>query len=411
MNESRADCVIVGGGIGGAVLALLLGQAGRHVVILEKEPKPQAAGRPEVLACSTLETFRELGLAERIQKEAVVALEGLELYQVKGKLLLRFSAEDFERNQTRPYSTNPSLTRQILLEAAQATHTVEVRRGVEVKELLREGEKIRGVRVAAGGDTLVWRSPLVVGDDGSHSRVREAMGVHLKPRDFPLEFLVAAGPELPGGKPDVGQVWIEPSGIKRNIFGGIFMPQPGKRTAFVFLLSPESRRQFFEEGGPQKFYEALNRLSPRCVGIEKEYSFPASFTLFRRPFGHAPRYVAEGAALMGDAAHPVTPAGGQGANGSVADAVALARTALQAFKRNDFSVRQLASYETERRPANERSLQFSLWANRVFRTLRVFSPWGFFLPLFLESVNRNPSMKNKFIQNVSRAFVSRPSTF
>ena len=37
MEMETADCVIVGGGIGGAVLALLLARKGRRVVVLEKE--------------------------------------------------------------------------------------------------------------------------------------------------------------------------------------------------------------------------------------------------------------------------------------------------------------------------------------------------------------------------------------
>ncbi len=406
MSESRADCVIVGGGIGGAVLALLLGRKGKHVVILEKETQPLPAARPEILARSTLEIFRQIDLSERIQKEAALELKGLELYRSREKLLLSFSAADFAANQTQPYSTDPALTRQILLEAAQATQAVEVKRGVEVKELLEEEQKVAGVRAVSGGESLIWRSPLVVGDDGSHSRVRQALGIRLKLREFPLEFLGAEGPELPGGKPDVGQAWLEPSGIRKNIFGGIFMPQPGNRTAFVFLLSPESRRHFETE--PAKFYEALHSFSPRCLEIEKNYSFPKNFTVFHRPFGHAPRYVADGAALIGDAAHPLTPAGGQGANASVADAAALARVALQAFEKNNFSMKQLFSYEMERRPANERSLQFSVWANRVFQSLRILPGLGALLFPFLESVNRNPQAKNRFLQNITRAFQSTP---
>jgi len=46
--------------------------------------------------------------------------------------------------------------------------------------------------------------------------------------------------------------------------------------------------------------------------------------------GHAPRYGAAGAVVMGDAAHPVSPAGGQGANMSIADARALAELAWPA---------------------------------------------------------------------------------
>ena len=404
MTGLRSDCVIVGGGIGGAVLALFLGRAGKHVVLLERETRPPSAGRPEILARSTLEVFHGLSLGERILAEAAVPLEGLELYQA-GKLLLHFTHEDFQAEETQPYSTDPSRTRQILLEAAQATHSVEVCRGVEAKEILFDGNFVCGVRGQRGETSMEWHAPLVIGDDGGHSRVRACLGIALKTREFPLEFLGAAGPRLAGTKEKIGEAWVRPEGFKRGIFGGIFMPQPAGRMAFVLLVSAGAHRHFTKNSAD--FSEALRNLSPLAGEIEEKFSFPKDFTLFRRPFGHAPRYVANGAALLGDAAHPVTPAGGQGANGSVADAVVLAETALEAYRKNDFSSAQLKCYEMKRRPANERSLQFSVWARRVFLGFQLF-PWlGFLLPEFLKKVDCSPQMKQDFIRNISTAFTTR----
>ncbi len=186
------------------------------------------------------------------------------------------------------------------------------------------------------------------------------------------------------------------------------MPEPQNRTAFVFLLSHEARVRFME-GPPSKFYEAVRSLSPRCENLEKTYPFPQSFTVFQRSFGHADRYVADGVALLGDAAHPVTPAGGQGANMSVADATVLGQVAFGAFKNNDFSKSFLSQYEALRRQANERSLQFSVGANRVFRTLRVL-PWcAPLLPWLLKKINRSPKVKSDIIRSISNAFVTCPN--
>ena len=54
---------------------------------------------------------------------------------------------------------------------------------------------------------------------------------------------------------------------------------------------------------------------------------------------------------MGDAAHPVSPAGGQGANMSVADAAAIAEVAL----RGESGL--IDEYERRRRPANQRAMR------------------------------------------------------
>ena len=68
---------------------------------------------------------------------------------------------------------------------------------------------------------------------------------------------------------------------------------------------------------------------PTIREVIRDRRFPHDFVRIRRPWGHAPRYGGEGAILMGDAAHPVSPAGGQGANMSVANATVLAELALR----------------------------------------------------------------------------------
>lgn len=94
---------------------------------------------------------------------------------------------------------------------------------------------------------------------------------------------------------------------------------------------------------------------------------------------------------------------------SIADAAKLAEVALDAYAKNDFSATALAPYEHERRPANERSLQFSIRANRVFRALRwapFIGPW---LLTYMEGVGKDDAKKRAFIQAVSHAFESRAS--
>jgi 2-polyprenyl-6-methoxyphenol hydroxylase-like FAD-dependent oxidoreductase len=54
------DFLIVGGGIGGAVLANLLGQRGKRVLVLEKGRTPVPQARPEVLWPATVEFLRTL---------------------------------------------------------------------------------------------------------------------------------------------------------------------------------------------------------------------------------------------------------------------------------------------------------------------------------------------------------------
>ena len=54
------DFLIVGGGIGGYVLANLLGRRGKHVLVLEKSRTPSPQNRPEILWPATVELLRTL---------------------------------------------------------------------------------------------------------------------------------------------------------------------------------------------------------------------------------------------------------------------------------------------------------------------------------------------------------------
>ena len=70
---------------------------------------------------------------------------------LKDKPLLSFNPGDFEESHVQPYSTDPSRTREILLEEAASTHSVEVCRGIEVREILRDGNQIVGVEAFREG--------------------------------------------------------------------------------------------------------------------------------------------------------------------------------------------------------------------------------------------------------------------
>jgi len=405
-SASAVDCVIVGGGIGGAVLALSLGRKGHRIVILEREKQPLPTVRPEILAQATIEVFDRLGVGNKIRAEAVLPLHGLQLRRAGDGCLLEFSADEFREAGVQLYSTDPALTRRILLEEAQAH--VELRRGVEVQQLLHEGNRVIGVSGTDAGQPFELRARMVVGDDGTHSRIRKGLGILLSLKEFPLDFLVAAGPAVGWEKMNGPKAWMNASGIRNDLFAGLFVPIPGARVAMVFGLTPKTYQRLQAQGN-QNFHELATRLAPEAKAVLQPHAFPKGFAHIQRPFGHAPRYVSNGAALLGDAAHPVTPVGGQGANMSVADAMALAEVAHDALSAKNCSAERLSHYEKRRRVANDRSLRFSTRATRVLGLLALF-PWaGAGLELFIRRVDRFQKTKVRFMRSGSSAFRSPDS--
>ncbi len=357
------DVVIVGAGIGGAVLALDLGRRGWRVALVERESAPPRIARPEILWSPTTDALDRYGVSDAIRERASVRLEAIEMGGEKPWLSI--TRRDFEGAGIDAFSTNPAMTRAILAEAAMATGNVEVHRGVAVEELLRENGRVTGIR----GKQLELEARLVVGDDGGNSIVRTQLGIPMVLTPFPIDFVTAMIPQwtLP---PSRARVWIDGSGARA------FIPWPDGEGILLLPLPAD-------------------RPTPEGQNYKR----------IARPFGHAPTYVADGAALIGDAAHPMTPAGGQGANASIWDALTLAGIADAALRAGDVSRERLLAYERLRRPNNERSVAISRLARRAFRTGRHL-PLGLVVPLLVRTINALGWPKRRIIRTFATTFVS-----
>jgi 6-methylpretetramide 4-monooxygenase len=358
----RFDVVIVGAGIGGAVLALDLGRRGWRVALVERERTPPRIARPEILWSPTPNALERYGVAEAMRERASVKLEEIAIGGEKP--WLRITRNDFAAAGVDAFSTNPSMTRTIITDAALATGNVEVHRGVAVEELLRETGRVIGIR----SKELVIEARLVVGDDGGNSIVRTQLGIPITLTPFPIDFVTAMIPQwtLP---PSRARVWIDGSGAKA------FIPWPDGEGILLIPLPAD-------------------RPTPQGQDYKR----------IARPFGHAPSYVADGAALIGDAIHPMTPAGGQGANASIWDALALANVADAALRAGDVSRERLLEYERLRRPSNERSVAISRLARRAFRTGR-YLPLSLVVPAAMRTIHALGWPKGRLIRALAAAFV------
>src|SRR4051812_12691970 len=88
------DFLIVGGGIGGAVLAHLLRRRGLRVLVLEKGHGPAPQNRPEVLWPATVDVLRTLIPANLDDRWMVPIRGGTVVYE--GRPLLQFGPEVFD---------------------------------------------------------------------------------------------------------------------------------------------------------------------------------------------------------------------------------------------------------------------------------------------------------------------------
>jgi 2-polyprenyl-6-methoxyphenol hydroxylase-like FAD-dependent oxidoreductase len=384
------EFLIVGGGIGGAVLAHLLARQGRQIIVLERETSPRHVVRPEALWPATIRTLEPM-LASLTASDWRLPIKGLRIF-AGGQTLIAVDENAIREAGVEPNSTDPNATRAGLL----ADPAFEIKRGVEMVELVREGDRVCGARVrdVATGVISEIAAHWVIGDDGGQSLVREQCGISLKAKSLPIE-LACTEFDWPTETPAVPHVVLDLKSSSTGILamGGIPLPR-GRGISVVAMRWPRSQ----DRAAIRERLGTLNLARTPLERVLRERRFPDDFAFFRLQFGHAPQYGVPGAVLLGDAAHPVTPAGGQGANMAIADAVALAEC-IRDGDDHDLIMR----YERRRRRANEKSVSISRSVTRVLHVPawlmdRLILPIGKWL-------GRRPGGPARVLRRFSTAFL------
>src|SRR5262249_21596424 len=208
----------------------------------------------------------------------------------------------------------------------------------------REGE-VWTIDTGGGPPT---RARLLIGADGAGSFVRRAAGIEVKRSEYG-HVIVVLHADRPG--------WLSPDAIWFGMHpSGPFLlsptTPPGRCRVITAVPAEEAGR-----------WKSATEPELRRLLADHHPSWCADLDVQRRGGSHvyhpvrqpARRYVSEGLALVGDAAHATPPFGGQGMNLAIADAAALTALVgpmLPARSRPSAIAEALRSYERRRRPQN-----------------------------------------------------------
>lgn len=395
------DFLIVGGGVAGGVLAGLLGGQGKKVLVLEKATEPAGLIRPEIVWPATIDVLGSLIPREPLVADALLRLGSVEVRGGDGESLL-LSREFLEDAGIERCSLEPNVLREQLL----GLDSFELRRGVEVTGLLKERGRVVGVRGREVGTRRKheFLARHTVGNDGVRSFVRQEAGLPMRTRMFPLDFLCFGFAWPSGFEGPTTRVWFNTRGLTSGILALFALPLPNGKGAGLVAVRPWifDRPSVFDlPGETQQSWKRFCEIDGDIMDVIGDRQFPADLARIRRPWGHAPRYGCAGLVLMGDAAHPVSPVGGQGTNMAVADAATFA----DLVRENVPDL--LGEYERRRRPANRRSLRFTRNAAGLLRLPSYCLP-GFALRGVFRWVCRHPSALVNSIRYASTAFRANP---
>lgn len=343
-NSWDFDVIVVGAGVGGAACALAFAHGyDLRILVLDRHPGPGNINRGESLLPPVTALLAEWGALDRCRAAGALAVTRMQFFHYRAGLLLDVPL-------TLPGVRDPYLVLQhpdierALVETAQATSRVEMRYRSRVIRLLEDEGRVCGVVLSGenGGEQRI-RSRLVVGADGSFSFVRGSLGIDLPrlPYDHSLFILDVDRPE---DHPDVLRVELHPDG------GTLVVPGVG-RLGLAVLMRRED--EYLVRSGSVD--DKLARIQHRSPLLAGRRASPVGVHVYKLWRGHAPRYSARGAALLGDAIHVINPVMAQGMTMAIEDAAALARhvgPALVAGAWPSSLDGALDDYERERRPIN-----------------------------------------------------------
>lgn len=345
----HADLIIVGAGMVGSTLALALQARGLEILLLDGGPlsvKPFDNGAPfeprvSALSIASQRVLERLGVWQGIVARRSSPYGEMRVWDGCGTGQIHFSAASVHA-ETLGHIVENRVVQDALLERLHDS-PVGLLAGARLEQLRRSGDDW----LLSLNDGRQLRAPLLIAADGANSAVRRLAGCATREWDYLHHAIVTS---VRCSEPHRATAW------QRFTDDGplAFLPlvsAPDEHWCSIVWSAVPAEVERLMALADEEFCRELGKAFEQRLGSVLHADRRLCIPLRQR---HAKRYVEEGLALIGDAAHSIHPLAGQGVNLGFLDAAVLAEVLLHALARGErlADVRVLSRYERRRMPHN-----------------------------------------------------------
>jgi 2-polyprenyl-6-methoxyphenol hydroxylase-like FAD-dependent oxidoreductase len=328
----NTQVLIVGAGPTGLTLAFWLRRQGVAVRIIDKSDGPGETSRALAVQARTLEFHRQIGIVDDALAEGV-KIDALGVRNAKG-LAAIVKLGEFGKGLTRfPYAfALPQDVHERLLIKHLALEGVTVERRTELVRFSQDAGSIEATLRKEGAVETI-RAAYLCGCDGAHSVVRHSLGIGFPGGVYDQKFYVADV---------IGDGDVTTGGMDVNLGYGFGVVMPVRQSGSIRLIGVVPRRL---EAQDNLKFDDIRADVERDTGVAvRSVNWFSTYRVHHRV---AEKFRVGRAFLAGDAGHVHSPAGGQGMNTGIGDAVNLAWK-IAAVLQGRASAAVLDTYEPER---------------------------------------------------------------
>ena len=291
----KYEAIIVGGGVAGASLSLLLGQAGMKICLLDKgspsiiQDTELFKGKTTSLNLASIDFFKEIGIWENINQSSK-EFTNIEVWDSDGSSKVIFNAQDISQSKLGAIAHNNNILNS-LFDLIKELPNVNLLENISVSSIKQASDSIE-VQTDSG---LSLQASLVVGADGSMSSIRSLSSIPIRTWSYEQTAIVTLlETEIPINKTafqiftSTGPIAILPVMVA------------GEDLASLIWSADKTYADKLLSLNPSEFLKELKLKTESKLGSFKVREEISSFPLHQL---HAKEYFSNRAVLVGDSAH------------------------------------------------------------------------------------------------------------